>query len=253
MKKSPIPKPEIIGKYTIRLNGSNIEYMVQRSHRARLVRLVISSGSGLSVTVPWRYNVDNLTGILEKKQNWIIRKHAQHREPAKKPVKRQFNTGDSIPYLGETLRLLVQSRFDGAVMVKRKQDTLTIAFDDKKLTIESVLGLWYKMEANRIIQSKTENISARMGVHYGVVRIRGQRTRWGSCSRKGNLSFNWKLTMAPDAVIDYVIIHELAHLKEMNHSVKFWQVVSTYCPEFKQHRKWLKDHDVEMNIALPFK
>jgi predicted metal-dependent hydrolase len=84
----------------------------------------------------------------------------------------------------------------------------------------------------------------------GDLSDRGQKTRWRSCSQKGNLSFNWKLIMMPEPVIDYVIVHELAHLKEMNHTKRFWELVGKHCLEWRYHRKWLKDHGVEFAATL---
>lgn len=84
--------------------------------------------------------------------------------------------------------------------------------------------------------------SARMGLTYGRVSIRDQRTRWGSCSSKGNLNFNWRLVFAPQSVLDYVVIHELAHLREMNHSRRFWAKVAEFSPQHREHRRWLFDN-----------
>lgn len=80
----------------------------------------------------------------------------------------------------------------------------------------------------------------RLGVTFGAVRVKGQRTRWGSCSRRGNLNFNWRLTLAPAEVLDYVVLHEVAHRLEMNHSPRFWAIVERHCPDHKTHRRWLR-------------
>ena len=89
-----------------------------------------------------------------------------------------------------------------------------------------------------------------MGLSYNRLIIKGQKTLWGSCSRKRNLNFNWRLMMALEPVIIYVVVHELAHLKFMNHSRKFWQLVEKYCPDWRQHRTWLRIHSTELNREL---
>lgn len=109
---------------------------------------------------------------------------------------------------------------------------------------------WYRTEAARLITEIADKLSSQMGIDYKRILIRGQKTRWGSCSHKKNLSFNWKLIMAPEPVVEYVTIHELIHLKEMNHSKKFWELIAQYCPDWRQHKKWLKQHEVDLTARL---
>ncbi len=112
------------------------------------------------------------------------------------------------------------------------------------VTLEALLEAWYRAQARKLIAARVRVLGAQMGTKYGRVTIRGQRTRWASCSRKGTLSFNWHLMRLPRPVIDYVIIHELAHLKEMNHSPRFWAVVARNCPQWRTHRAFLRSHEV---------
>lgn len=100
----------------------------------------------------------------------------------------------------------------------------------------------YRQQAREVFALKTDYYAKNMGVAYGRISIRDQKTRWGSCSAEGNLNFNWRLVMAPAGVLDYVVVHELAHRKEMNHSAAFWEVVEETMPEYKKYRKWLKEN-----------
>ncbi len=104
-----------------------------------------------------------------------------------------------------------------------------------------------------VFRQKAGSFQQTMGLHYNSIFIRGQRTRWGSCSPAGNLTLNWKLLMAPEEIIDYVVIHELTHLKHMNHSKKFWDMVEQYCPDWKRYRKWLVTHEDELKARASFK
>ena len=104
----------------------------------------------------------------------------------------------------------------------------------------------YRDKAREIFEQKVSYYAQMMGVSYGRIAIRDQKTRWGSCSGKGNLNFNCLLMMAPDEVVDYVVVHELCHLIEMNHSKAFWAQVEQVMPDYKKHRKWLKDHGNEI-------
>ena len=106
-------------------------------------------------------------------------------------------------------------------------------------------------QAAQVLPSKVQHFAAVIGVSYGRITIRGQRTRWGSCSAKGNLNFNCLLMLCPEEVMDYVVIHELCHRKEMNHSPAFWAEVETYCPDYRIHRKWLKENGASLIARLP--
>ena len=99
-----------------------------------------------------------------------------------------------------------------------------------------------KATAAALLRARVDQWAARMGLRHGRVCVKSQRTLWGSCSAKGNLNFNWRLAFAPPQALDYVVIHELAHLRELNHSKRFWKVVEEYCPDFRAHRRWLNDN-----------
>ena len=101
---------------------------------------------------------------------------------------------------------------------------------------------WYKQQARKIIARRTEYYSSIFGYKYNKITIRNQQTRWGSCSGRNNLNFNWRLIMAPLNVIDYVVVHELSHIEEKNHSRRFWDKVSNVMPDYKNHRNWLKEN-----------
>lgn len=101
---------------------------------------------------------------------------------------------------------------------------------------------WLHTEGMERFKSTIEKWAARMGISYGNITIRNQRTRWGSCSSKGNLNFNWRLLMMPQSVMDYVVVHELAHRREMNHSPRFWAIVEQYIPDYKERRRWLREN-----------
>lgn len=114
----------------------------------------------------------------------------------------------------------------------------------KELTSQEIKLLVTK--AKRIIPVKVRDYARLMGVDYGRITIRMQKSRWGSCSSKGNLNFNCLLMRTPDEIVDYVVVHELCHLKEMNHSPRFWAEVEKVLPDYKERRKWLKDHGNEI-------
>ena len=121
----------------------------------------------------------------------------------------------------------------------------------KPLSSEEVKEL--KKEARNHLASLTEYWAEKIGVGYGCISIRGQRTRWGSCSSKGNLNYNYLLMLCPDDVIEYVVIHELCHRIYMNHSKRFWEKIEEFCPNYRQARKWLKQNGNSLIARLPQK
>jgi predicted metal-dependent hydrolase len=233
------------------INGKTITYTLKRSLRARRVRLEVRPQTGLTVFIPRSYNIGQLPGLLESKVRWISRNLARFSHLPPLPVKKEFGSGDTVPYLGQDLELVKRENHDGVGGVFLEGNTLSISPGlFKQGTLELALEQWYRAEAARLMNERADKLSSQMGTSYKRIVIRGQKTRWGSCSRKKNLSFNWKLMMAPEPVIHYVIIHELAHLKEMNHSKRFWELVAQYCPEWRGHKKWLKQHEANLNARF---
>lgn len=235
----------VLGTQNISLEDKTISYTVKKSQRAKNVRLEIRPESGLTVVIPAHYRPGEIPSIIERKQQWILGKL--------KEVQRLRSFGnktkaDGIPYLGREFEVC-----------QRQGVTDSVAIESNRLLVSAapgsnpgnVLGKWFRQQAAKLILGRVVDINKQLGVRYRNVSIRNARTRWGSCSQKGNLSFNWKLIMVPGPVIDYVIIHELLHLKEMNHSRKFWSLVAAYCPDWREHRTWLGDHqDVLVSIPL---
>ena len=128
---------------------------------------------------------------------------------------------------------------------QRKQQREALqAETEEKYTPEQRAGLEkrYRQAAREYIPKRADYFAQRIGVSYERIRIAEQKTRWGSCSSRGTLSFNWKLMLAPPKVLDYVVVHELCHRKEMNHSPRFWKLVEEIIPDYKEYRKWLKEN-----------
>jgi len=240
----------MVGKRKITVNGQTISYIIKRSARAKHVRLEVRPETGLTVVIPKSYKIGQISDLLEAKGSWILDKLAKYGEVQPLYAEKEVKSGDAIPYLGRDLEVVKRQNRRNADSVKLEQDRLVVSLRSPSSRLNLILEQWYRIQAAKLIKERTDKLSARLGLTYNRVIIRGQKTRWGSCSHKGNLSFNWKLIMAPEPVIDYVIIHELAHLKEMNHTKRFWELVAQHCPEWREHRKWLKDHETELTAKL---
>jgi len=146
-------------------------------------------------------------------------------------------------YLGTLYETRVEIIPDAAPMVRLENGILTIQTTDAEtFAPKTILESWYRSQAETIFAEKSKAWGEKMSVQFQKITIKDQKTLWGSCSSKGNLNFCWRLIKAPEPIVDYLVVHELAHLIHMNHSPEFWGLVMLWCPEYKNHRKWLNDH-----------
>jgi hypothetical protein len=168
---------------------------------------------------------------------------------------RRYVSGTVVPYLGEDHSLdVIPTHKAKRTTVARQACLLRIRLrsdvpvSEAETEVRSALEKWYRQQARTYITDRVAALAGSHGLIYGRVTIRGQKTRWGSCSSKGNLNFNWRLMMVPPAAIDYVIIHEMCHLRELNHSKRFWSMVATYCPDYEYWRQWLKANTLRLYL-----
>lgn len=240
----------MVEKRETSINEQTITYILKRSLRARHARLEVRPQTGLTVIVPHSYKIGQLPGLLESEEQWISSNLARFSHSQSSSAKMKLKSSDTVPYLGRDLELVKQENHSGGglTLEGNRLAVSRVLFGDGIL--ELALERWYRAEAAKLIGERTYKLSTQMGVSYKRISIRGQKTRWGSCSRKKNLSFNWRLLMAPEPVIDYVIIHELTHLKEMNHSKRFWELVAQRCPRWREYKQWLKKHEPHLTAKL---
>lgn len=229
---------------TATLAGRPIPYTVRVSRRARLLRLVIHPERGLEVVAPLGASQQRVEQVLTSKSTWIVRtldRMERERAAAAPPP---LQSGRILPFAGERLRLVVTTGAPaGRYRAARTGDALAlVVHDDDAETIRSALEAWYRHQARAVFEARLAACNAAYGFAYGRVSIKEQKSRWGSCSRRGNLNFNWRLLLAPLPVLDYVVVHELCHLKELNHSERFWRLVARGCPDYQTHRRWLRDN-----------
>jgi predicted metal-dependent hydrolase len=249
MVRKGYPRLASVLQGEITLDGRTIPYAVRRSSRARHVRLEVGMETILTVVIPRAYPVKRLPGLLKNKKRWILDNLARRSEVSPPFSAQQIRSGDVVSYLGRQLKVVARGN-SGSERVRLDHNRLVVNLTSDSEDLSTVLERWYRAQAAELIQEKTEKWCTKLGVNHNKVTIRGQKRRWASCSPRGNLSFNWKLVMAPEPIIDYVIIHELTHLKEMNHSKRFWQLVAEYCSEWREHKKWLRMHEAELATGL---
>jgi predicted metal-dependent hydrolase len=230
------------------------EFSIRRSSRARRSRLTVTDQGEAVVVLPARAPEADAYALVRRHRGWIARHQAQIRARLMARAARpDLDRGREILFNGERHRIVSIAAIDG-----RRSASVTVA--DGCLVVESppletrataeILERWFRSEARTAIESRVVARGVDMGLSPKRITIRDQKTRWGSASRSGTLSFSWRLVLCPPWVLDYVVVHELAHLKVSGHGRGFWRIVERHFPDVRAARKWLRDHHDEVRHAL---
>ena len=218
-----------------------IPYRIRRSDRARRARILVD-GDGIEVVVPQRFPLREVEPFVEEKRAWIERTLRRMRETEEELPPARLADGGEVPYLGERLSLSVGiERRRVREHVARRGDELRLALP-RGVTVRDALERWYRRRARLEVGPRLDAACARWGSSYTKLQIRGQRTRWASCSSTGAMSFNWRLLLAPPAVLDYVVEHEVVHLEVLDHSQRFWILLAERVPDWREQERWLRRH-----------
>lgn len=235
-------------------HGERIPYRMETSNRKTISIRV--NHEGIIVRAPKTLSKGKIEALVETKANWIAAKY--HEMQAAKPLIQppDYREGSKFLYRGGVLALTYRegNRYgvkagEGKVWIE--QDQLNVALTDFSIgAIQNVLEQWYRHEARQRLEERVYYFSNRydFGKRVNRIFIKDQKSRWGSCSSKCNLNFNYRLIMAPDEVLDYVVVHELCHLKHMNHSTDFWNTVGEIMPNYKSVRAWLRKHGGSLHL-----
>ena len=218
------------------------EYTLRRSPRARRVRVSVDGAGEVSVTLPRRMPLRAADEAVRELAPWIERR----RRALARAAEEVARAPGTIPYLGREIRLRPQP---GRTRAHQRGDELLVpargvTAGDGRLVAGSegatAIERWYRRAARAEIGPRLDAATARAGVGYTALTIRGQKTRWASCSATGAMSFNWRLLLAPEPVLDYVIEHEVCHLEVMDHSARFWRLLESRVPDWRDHAAWLR-------------
>lgn len=237
----------------VRYGGSVIEYEIRRSPRRRKTIQVAVDGSGVSVSAPMAADDDYLRAFVRKRAAWIIR-HAEAEKLRAAP--KRFVSGETVPYLGRNMRMAVsdgeevrspQVRFDHWRL--RIAVPAGLEGDERVDRVRAAVMAWYRGRAEARVPPVVERWWPEFGRgKRSAILIRNQRKRWASCAPDGTLRFNWRVVMVPPALLEYIVVHELAHLRVRNHSPDFWNLVTAAVPDAQARRRRLK----ETGPHLPF-
>ena len=232
-------------KYFVEIEGNKVAYTVVKTRR-KTIGITIDSNGEVKVSVPLHISEKQIRETVQKKADWIIKKVNEVIERNSNLIRRQFIGGEIFLYLGNEYILEILEKDLCEVEVFIQEDTVTVYIskglseESRHQVIKEALIEWYRQRFAEIVKERIEKYSYQLKVTPCKVVIKDQKTRWGSCSIRENINLNWRLIMAPLHVIDYVIVHELCHLKIMNHSKDFWNLVESILPNYAESRKWLK-------------
>ena len=210
-----------------------------RSKR-KTIALIVERDGSVTVRAPLKMSAKSIEEFVEKHSRWVQKKQAELQSIA--PAQpRKFQAGEQFLYLGQAFPLEIVSGTKRALAL---DGAFKLAATEHG-NAERIFRNWYRKEAETIIAERVAFFAAKYQLKIGRIRITSARTRWGSCSSAGTLSFSWRLLMTPPEVIDYVVIHELAHTIHHNHSRRFWNLVEKLMPDYKERRKLLKRYGQE--------
>ena len=230
--------PPAVEQRSVRLAEQDVSYTLKRSGKRRTIGLRIDD-AGLTVAIPLRASEKWLHGVLQEKAAWIVEKLAEWE--AKKPEPVRWADGEAVHFLGEALTLyVVSSLFEAPPMLQGRRLYVHVADSLNQAAIEQSVTRWQQQEASVLFRERVAHFSPLLGVSPSEVKLSSARTQWGSCTARGTVHLNWQLIKLPLRLIDYVVVHELAHLIEMNHSAAFWDVVKSACPDFRKRRSELR-------------
>ena len=202
---------------------AGVPYDVRRSDRARYARIEVDA-DGVRVVVPERMPLRDVAPFVARKERWIERTLRRYRQAEAEAPRVRLENGGTVPYLGEelTLRVRVEPGRVRAHVARRGRDLRVAVGSASRAAVREALERWYRRQAREEVGRRLDAATDRAGTDYAGLSIRGQRTRWASCSSRGSMSFNWRLLLAPPEILDYVVEHEVAHLEVLDHSTRFW-------------------------------
>lgn len=234
---------EVIGLKRAAASSLGFEFNIIRSARRRTVSIEVRAAN-VVIRAPVNAPKSFLMDFLEQKAAWVRLKIAEQQALlAAVPATPDYENGCQVNFMDERLRL-VTGRGTRATIARVGQDLHLLLSSRVRMAeqdqIRALLARWYQQQALQILTRKTAELCARAGLEYAAVKVRATRSKWGHCTSKGVIQYNWQILLAPEAIVDYLVAHEVSHLRHQNHSADFWALVTSLCPSCKADRAWLK-------------
>jgi hypothetical protein len=220
--------------------------LIRSRRRRKTISLQIKEEGRVVIYVPYHTPKGEIEKFIKEKQPWIVKKISE-KERSTKETRRTFITGEKFLYLGESYPLEIEDTHKKGLPLKLSFGKFILDKDHLERARDLFI-LWYQREATEKLEARVRYFSNRLQLVPEGFKITSAKHRWGSCSCDNRLSFSWRIIMAPWNVIDYVVIHELVHIKEKNHSKRFWDHLETIFPDYRKHRFWLKKNGYRLSL-----
>jgi len=240
---------------TLQFGKTSIDYVIHRVSSKDGIVISVDWTSGVRVVAPDHLEEERIEAVLKKKAPWILRKLAEMRQIKPLTTRHEFISGEKFPYLGRQYRLRVNVEdgvnevsltFQNGRFVAAIPSTSSPAWRENQLRL--AFRDWYMTHGLTKVQQRVELFAPRLGVQPSKVVVKDQKTRWGSCTKSGTISVNWRVLMAPMRIVDYVVVHELAHILRGDHSPAFWSIVASVMPDYAERKEWLRIHGPTLEL-----
>tara|TARA_Y100001978_G_C23569983_1_gene373627 strand:+ start:135 stop:863 length:729 start_codon:yes stop_codon:yes gene_type:complete len=226
----------------VEFGNLDLEVQIERTNRKRTISLQVKDNK-LIVKAPRTASRQSLDDLIQRKQSWI-KKRAILNVEERKLINRKFIDNEKFYFKGNEYRLSLI--LGGKEEVKISEGFLIVTCKDDRAMgskeVKTFIEDWYVRESTKILNTRTYEFAKKMKVEPSAITVKNYASKWGSCTASNKISYNWRIIMAPDCIVDYLIIHELCHIIEHNHSKNFWYQVGKYCEDFKKKRKWLREN-----------
>ncbi len=226
----------------------DFSYDIRVSDRAKRLTIRILPKGRVEVVLPKKMPERFAHSFVESRASWIKKQLLLQQKKHEAKQIYTFETGERIPFLGTELTLSIAEK-NTKTLAYRYGETLFVSCRDAdKEKIRLAIHQWYKNQAKILFEREVRILADRLDVAVGKITIKNQKSLWGSCSRKGNLNFNWRLLLAPPQIVQYIVVHEVVHLIHHNHGEKFWSLVSRLCPQYQEYDGWLKQNGFLLDV-----
>ena len=235
--------------YQMVMSGVRVPFSIRKNARARRVWIKMEDQAGLVLVLPRWASPSNAPEILRRHKDWILKRLSEREERLSKAAP-PLGSCRTLVYRGRPLPLRVRNCACSVPFVEWHQDHVMVNVPKgQEPPLTEILETSYREKAREVLLRRVLALAELLQVHPKKVQVRDQKTRWGACTGRGTLTFSWRLILAPPAVLDYVVVHELCHLRHANHSRRFWDLVSQACPQFAAHRAWLRENGALIKTA----